>query len=68
MTMDDELTMTQFLDEDVETKKEEEISSSELIAERDIVTKRVFWSFVFLSAVIVGLIVWEIVDLVGGGF
>lgn len=60
--MSDDLMFDSF---EPEVEEVEELPESDM-EQRDVVSKRVFWAFASLSIVMLGLIIFEIVELSGG--
>ena len=61
-----EENVTPLIDESQTEVSEEEPPTLEMLAQRALALKRLFWFLVVLSAIVLAFIVWELFDLIGG--
>lgn len=61
-----EENVTPLIDESQTEVSEEEPPTPEMLAQRALALKRLFWFLVVLSAIVLAFIVWELFDLIGG--
>ena len=61
-----EENVTPLIDESQTEVSEEEAPTPEMLAQRALALKRLFWFLVVLSAIVVAFIIWELFDLIGG--
>ena len=54
-----------LIDESETEVEEEEPPTPEMLAQRALALKRLFWFLIVLSSIVVAFIVWEVVDLIG---
>ena len=59
----DDLSLQQ-LDANVE-EREGEALTPEMIAQRETALRRIFWMILILCLVVLGVVIWEVVDLIG---
>ena len=59
----DDLSLQQ-LDANVE-ERESETLTPEMIAQRETALRRIFWMILILCLVVLGVVIWEVVDLIG---
>ena len=61
-----EENVTPLIDESQTEVSEEETPTPEMLAQRALALKRLFWFLVVLSAIVFAFIIWELFDLIGG--